>query len=645
MLTQNISTRRTVQASTPYKGGGSIGSGLQHPFSTKAYGKPLQVAIQKSEDWMSALPLKVRNALNTNEANKHAKLALTNFASHHHAKVSFDNKVANEDYVPTSCNVNTNADKVSKAARNTAEWRSINTDASERREQAINILKPIATNCAALEIMIKHISFMHATCDALGNAASGIAAFHNILRGTPGYHVLVTHFFANYKNSLEDLFNIPVYKWTEAYEAANSITLPDVIYNGRSFLTSIAKEKEEDVKAAKAAGTTSPFLTLTAERELAEEQKKQQELTTPAQPRRPGSTTTAAAVTGSNPRPDAAIEGDSPAVDPFATADDAAAAAAVAEIEETLAAEDALVRDNQAKAAEIAIEAAAVEAINNGALPPSVMVDVNNDGDNNDGDDEESEEEDDIAEDDSDDDSHFSQIAAKKIHFDPLPLRGGGDGEDDVLDLVADPECSIPPVMDGSVSSRGPMNKCVKILAIYFSTGIINPIKFFLDQVSLNAALARKMKATKTVKKEKVAAETIDLLQQEVPQDISLITAIISEQVEARFAAEKEAQAKSKFKQDAAAAKKRKLKTEAEGKATAAKKQRNSGGNPQSNQPKKEGSGGKTHQQKKKSHLAASTKKNGGGGKGGKGKKHSHQSGRNSKQNKSGKGKKRSVKN
>jgi len=222
---------------------------------------------------------------------------------------------------------------------------------------------------------------------------------------------------------------------------------------------------------------------------------------------------------------------------------------------------------------------------------------------------------------------------------DALAIRGGGDGDDDAVatnkEDINIEKCTIPPVMPMDEGKQPPQQLLlgIKVLAIYMSTVIINPIKFFVDQNELNTAIGRMQQATKTGVKEKVAKKTIEILQEEAPAEMSLIKAIITKEVKARLVGKKKASSK-------AAASERKRKHEAEKKDPAekkdsAKKQKTQQGATNSKSTSKnEFRGG----QKKKHQPATSTKKKPDGGKGGNGRKSSQKSLKNSKKKSTGKG-------
>ena len=221
---------------------------------------------------------------------------------------------------------------------------------------------------------------------------------------------------------------------------------------------------------------------------------------------------------------------------------------------------------------------------------------------------------------------------------DALAIRGGGDGDDDAVatnkEDINIEKCTIPPVMPMDEGKQPPQQLLggIKVLAIYMSTVIINPIKFFVDQNELNTAIGRMQQATKTGVKEKVAKKTIEILQEEAPAEMSLIKAIISKEVKTRVEGKKKTSSKA-----AASERKRKLEAEkkdpAEKKDSAKKQKTQQGATNSKSTSKNEFRGG----QKKKHQPATSTKKKSDGGKGGNGRKSSQKSLKNSKKKSDGK--------
>jgi len=716
LLKTNTSTRRAAIPPTPYKGGGSIGTGLPQPFRPEGKGSPLRGALTMGEKWFSALPLTVTNKLNKDLATTNGTCAIQKFVAHYHAKIKIDKHAADPDYVPLSCRVNTNADGVSKAAKATKEWRLINADAIERRDVARATLSPIASNCANLDLQIKHIEFMHATCDALRNTAAGISAFYRYLQGNNDEAKLVAYFFACYKTSIETTFGIPMFKWVEAYEVAHDIKFPKVRVKGVDFLALIAEEKAKAAEADKAAEKAPTFLTLARERELAakqmeqEKQKEQQKSTTttpksnlplplppaavslprppPGNPARFDETdvTSSKESTEGGNREETDVQVvEAQVVDKSQEPTDGDPEVEIVEVSAAVEPEKAAGSEKSQSATEDKAtedetpetEKEASKSVSEASKSVSEDKETEEEASKSVSEDKAAEKsEDTMSEDDDDEDSRFSVQEAKELFphdsadkpewvttlaevntalallgeenslarkggggEDALAIRGGGDGDDDAVatnkEDINIEKCTIPPVMPMDEGKQPPQQLLggIKVLAIYMSTVIINPIKFFVDQNELNTAIGRMQQATKTGVKEKVAKKTIEILQEEAPAEMSLIKAIISKEVKTRVEGKKKTSSKA-----AASERKRKLEAEkkdpAEKKDSAKKQKTQQGATNSKSTSKNEFRGG----QKKKHQPATSTKKKPDGGKGGNGRKSSQKSLKNSKKKSTGKG-------
>ena len=111
-----------------------------------------------------------------------------------------------------------------------------------------------------------------------------------------------------------------------------------------------------------------------------------------------------------------------------------------------------------------------------------------------------------------------------------LRLRGGGDVTDD--EDEEDGTSTVPPYFLGKTTRamettatklKAPLTDLVSLMCC----SIINPILFFIAAYDMNHAKNRMVAATRSNKKMTVASKTSELLQQEVPQEMELIKALI----------------------------------------------------------------------------------------------------------------------